>query len=225
MNTPPDFPEPHAIRAFVAVAIDDSVRSKLAAAQDCLKKADAAVGWVAPANIHFTILFLGAVFEAQAAALGAAMDAIAGAYPRHTLEVKGIGAFGRPNSPRIIWAGLTGDLKPLSEFQTEVVAAAKIIGIYPDAKPFQPHLTLGRVRSSRQIQELLRAMEDCRATAFGTLEIKSAHLIKSELTPHGPIYTTLHESRLSAGIGSRHKKQERLASDRTRIKHGHINLL
>lgn len=203
MNTPPDLtPEAHVIRAFVAAAINDAVRAGLADMQARLKKAGAAVGWVAPDNIHFTILFLGAVFESQAVTLAAAMDGIAAAYRPQTLEVKGIGTFGRPSSPRIIWAGLTGNLEPLLTFQTEVVAAAKKAGVFPDDKPFKPHLTVGRVRSSRRAQELLHAIEAYRDASFGPLEIKSVRLMKSELMPQGPIYTTLHESRLSAAAGA-----------------------
>lgn len=185
----------------MAAAIDDSVRSRLTDMQACLKKTGAQVAWVAPANIHFTVLFLGAVFEPQVVALAAAMDGIATAYLPQILEVKGIGAFGRPGAPRIIWVGLAGNLQPLLVFQAEIVAAAKKMGVYPDAKPFKPHLTIGRVRPSLRAQELLRAIVSYRDTAFGPLEIKSVRLMKSELTPQGPIYTTLHESRLAAAAG------------------------
>ena len=88
------------IRTFIAVTISDAVRATLTEIQARLQQTGAAVAWVAPANLHFTILFLGAVFEAQTVALAAAMDGIATAYPPQTLQVKGMGAFGRPSSPR-----------------------------------------------------------------------------------------------------------------------------
>ena len=202
MNTPLEpTPDAHPIRTFIAVTISDAVRGKLTEIQACLKKTGASVGWVPPTNIHFTILFLGAVFESQTVALAAAMDGIARAYLPQILEVKGIGAFGRSSSPRIIWAGLTGNLQPLLALQTEIVTAAKKTAIYPDAKPFKPHITIGRLRSSRQAQELLHAIEPYRDTAFGALEIKSVRLMKSDLTSQGPIYTTLHESRLAVISG------------------------
>ncbi len=182
----------------MAVAISEAIRGKLTEIQARLKQTGADVGWVAPANIHLTILFLGTVFESQASALAAAADEIASAYQPCTLEVKGLGYFGRAQSPRVIWAGLTGNLQPLLALQREITEAAKRTGIFPDAKPFNPHLTIGRVRSSRRAQELLYAMEPCRDMAFGPLKIESVRLMKSALTAQGPIYTLLHESRLGA---------------------------
>ena len=191
----------------MAVAIGEAVRDKLAEIQARLKQTGADVGWVVPTNIHLTILFLGTVFESQASALAAATDEIASAYQPCTLEVKGLGYFGRPQSPRVIWAGLTGnrltgnrltgDLQPLLALQREITTAAKRAGIFPDDKPFHPHLTIGRGRSARNSGALLTVLETCRDMAFGPLEIKCVRLMKSELTARGPIYTLLHESRLA----------------------------
>lgn len=198
MNTPLEStPDTRPIRTFVAAAISEAVRGKLTEIQACLKQTGAAVGWVAPANIHLTILFLGSVFESQAVALATAIDGITAVYQPCTLEVKGMGYFGRPRSPRIIWAGMTGDLQPLLALQAEIVAAAKKTGIFPDAKPFTPHLTIGRVRSARTAGALLTVLETCRDTAFGTITIDRMLLMKSALTDQGPIYTILHESRLA----------------------------
>jgi 2'-5' RNA ligase len=198
MNTPPEpTPDAHSIRTFMAVAISDALRDKLTEIQARLKQTGADIVWVAPTRIHLTILFLGHVFESQASALAAATDGITMAYQPCTLEVKSIGYFGRPQSPRVIWAGLMGNLQPLLALQSEIATAAKQTGIFTDGKPFHPHLTLGRGRSSRQAQELLRAMESCRDTTFGTITIDRVLLMKSELTPQGPLYTTLHESRLA----------------------------
>ena len=180
----------------MAVAISDAVRCKLTEIQARLKQTGADIGWIAPANIHLTILFLGTVFESQASALAAATDEIASAYQPCTLEVKGLGYFGRAQSPRVIWAGLTGNLQPLLVLQGEIAAAAKRTGIFPDAKPFHPHLTIGRVRSARNVGALLTVLEPCRDTAFGTITIDRVLLMKSELTARGAIYTLLHESRL-----------------------------
>ncbi|MDP2989906.1 MAG: RNA 2',3'-cyclic phosphodiesterase [Kiritimatiellota bacterium] len=203
MNTPLEpTPDAHPIRTFMAVAISEAIRGKLTDIQARLKQTGADVGWVAPANIHLTILFLGTVFESQASALAAATDEIASAYQPCTLAVKGIGYFGRAQSPRVIWAGLTGNrltgnLQPLVALQREIADAAKKTGIYTDNKPFHPHLTIGRVRSARNIGALLAVLETWPDTDFGTITIGRVLLMKSDMTPHGPIYTTLHESRLT----------------------------
>jgi 2'-5' RNA ligase len=64
MNTPLEpIPDDHSIRAFMAVAISEAIRGKLTEIQARLKQIGADIGWVTPANIHLTILFLGTVFE------------------------------------------------------------------------------------------------------------------------------------------------------------------
>lgn len=185
----------------MAAAISNAVRGKLTDIQARLKQTGAEIGWVAPANIHLTILFLGTVFESQASALAVVADEIASAHQPCTLEVKGIGAFGRPRSPRVIWAGLAGNLQPLMALQAEVAAAAKKTGVFTDDKPFHPHLTIGRRRSARNIEELSAVLETWPDTAFGTIIIDRVLLMKSELTARGPIYTVMHESKLAANPG------------------------
>jgi 2'-5' RNA ligase len=113
------------------------------------------------------------------------------------LEVKGIGYFGRPQSPRVICAGLTGNLQPLLDLQREIATAARRTGIFPGDKPFHPHLTIGRGRSAQNIGALLAVLETYRDTDFGTIVIDRVLLMKSKLTARGPIYTLLHESRLA----------------------------
>ena len=186
----------------MAAAISDAVRGKLTEIQARLKQTGATVGWVAPANIHLTILFLGTVFESQASALAAAADKITSACRPCTLEVKGIGFFGRPRSPKVIWAGLAGNLQPLLALQTEIAAAAKFLGIYTDGKPFHPHLTVGRVRSARNIEALSAVLETWPDTVFGPITIDRILLMKSDLAAQGPIYSLLHECRFTRGSPS-----------------------
>ena len=81
-----------------------------------------------------------------------------------------------------------------------IATAAKKTGIYTDAKPFNPHLTIGRVRSARNIGALSDILEACRDTVFGQMAIDRVLLMKSELTARVPNYTLLHESRLASSV-------------------------
>lgn len=199
MNTPQEqAPEASAIRAFLAAPISEAVRNALADIQQRLKQTGAAVGWVKPQNIHLTVLFLGAVFEAQAASLAAELDSIAADVPAGELSVKGLGFFGKALFPRVIWAGLSGDLQKLRALQEQAASAAQRSGIFPDNKPFNPHLTIGRVRSTRNTGTLLELLETYRQTSLGTIILDRVLLMKSTLGDQGPIYTPLHESRLAA---------------------------
>ncbi|MCA1808823.1 MAG: hypothetical protein LC725_05130 [Lentisphaerae bacterium] len=67
------------------------------------------------------------------------------------------------------------------------------LGFAPDSRPYRPHLTLGRVRSGRNRMELTKLLEQTSCAATPNSADRLA-LMKSELTPHGPIHTILYAS-------------------------------
>jgi 2'-5' RNA ligase len=80
-----------------------------------LRDAPGAPRWSAPHRWHLTLLFLGAVPEERVPPLiDAAGTAVAGAGPM-ILRLAGGGRFGSLRRPQVAWAGLDGDVAPLSE--------------------------------------------------------------------------------------------------------------
>ncbi len=194
-----DGPAPILLRAFVAAPLGEPARALLAAAQERLKRAGAAVGWVRPPAIHLTLLFLGDIAADAADGLGRALADLAARHAPFAVEIQGMGYFGSPRAPKVIWAGLTGYLQPLLVLQAAVADAVRAAGLRLDARPFKPHLTLGRVRSGRRAADLLGALAECRDRAFGPLEVGRLLLMKSQLTAQGPLYTVLRDCPLGAG--------------------------
>lgn len=184
------------IRAFVAVEIGDEVRGGIARLQRDLKEVGAKVGWVAPENIHLTLVFLGNIFQAKVGPLGAAMDAVAADFELFRMEVSGAGFFGSAASPRVLWVGIAGPNAPLAAMQGRVVEAVKALGIPVEERAFKPHLTLGRVRSKHRAVELTSALGSAKNTAYGSVEIRRLLLMQSHLEHQGVRYSILHESAL-----------------------------
>ena len=176
------------VRAFIAVEIDSAVREALGGAQDILRQADARVGWVAPRNIHCTLAFLGDIFSGQIGPAGEALKRAAGRAAPFSLDVNGLGFFGSPHSPRVIWAGIGGDATPLCKLQGDLSVELAAAGLQPDAKPFKPHLTIGRVRSSRNAPTLVRLLEEHKSKRFGALTVTRIVLMQSVLNAGGPEY-------------------------------------
>lgn len=179
------------IRAFIAVEINDAVRTELADAQSILQEANGQVSWVRPQNIHCTLVFLGDIFTDTVNQVAAALDQAAGGCKPFEVEIVGLGYFGSARSPRIIWAGITGRIDALIELQVKITAAVLQAGLKPDEKPFKPHLTIGRVRSNRNAADLVRALEKNRDKSFGVLAVRQVVLMKSALASTGPIYSSL----------------------------------
>ena len=198
MNAAPEAAPPAPLlRAFIAAPIPEPVRRALAEAQERLKQTGLRAAWVAPANIHLTLLFLGTIFDPQAEALAADLDALAAACPACSLRAEGLGFFGAPRAPRVIWAGLSGTWQPLEALRGALVAAARTRGVYTQDLPLAPHLTLARVRSPARAAALPEALAAFRGRDFGALAVDRVLLMKSALQASGAVYSLLHESRLA----------------------------
>jgi 2'-5' RNA ligase len=77
--------------------------------------------------------------------LAAAGPAVAGTPPM-TLQLAGGGRFGSLRRPQVAWAGLEGDVAPLTELAGRLADAARALRLPVEDRPFRAHLTLGRWR-------------------------------------------------------------------------------
>jgi RNA 2',3'-cyclic 3'-phosphodiesterase len=191
------------VRAFVAVEISAEVRQRLAEEQARLRRIGARVGWVAPENIHLTLAFLGDVFPDKIDGLRAALEAVGAATAPLDYVVAGLGYFGSPRAPRVLWAGVTDGAEALGALQHRVDGALRELGCTLEDRPFKAHLTFGRVRgASREAAELAARLDAARDVAYGTVAVERVLLMRSELRPAGPVYTVLHAAPVS-GTASR----------------------
>jgi 2'-5' RNA ligase len=86
----------------------------------------------------------------------------------------------------------------LISFQEQIEIQLKKIGFQVEDRPFHPHLTLGRMKSNRGKEELVRRMEKHKEEEFGDFQVERVVLFKSDLRPTGPIYTLLKEMKLGS---------------------------
>ena len=191
------------LRAFIAVAIPDEVRTALVAQQAQLRKLGTRIGWVAPDNIHITLLFLGDIFGAQVRPLSAALDTVAAQYAPFELAVAGLGWFGPPHSPRVVWAGVSDPAQKLVALQKQIEEQARALGLRTESRPFHPHLTLGRARPGGHVTlpALTRALKQAKNTIYGRCVVDNVRLLQSRLEVTGARYNLLHEAKLK---GIRH---------------------
>ncbi len=184
-------------RLFIAVALPGPVISVLEEAQDALKAAGAPriVTWVAPANIHLTLKFLGETPITQCDAISAALSGAAGQHGPFTLSTSALGCFPSARDPRVIWTGLGGDVDPLQHLHKSIERATARLGFPPEQRPFSPHLTLGRVRrdATRAEAERLGILIGHSAPPPSVRwSVTELSLFRSELKPSGAVYTRLH---------------------------------
>ncbi len=174
------------MRAFVAIEISEDVRAALDRVRQELARTPAQVKWVAPANVHLTLKFLGEIETETAEAAKGAMGAAAGGGP-FTFEVAGLGSFPPGRKPRVVWAGVIGGADAIARVQTKLDAALGSLG-FARERDFVPHLTIGRVKSPRGADALAAAIARHADTAFGSSVASEMVLFESTLTPQGAVY-------------------------------------
>jgi 2'-5' RNA ligase len=130
------------VRAFVAVVPPPSSLAPLVAAVERLRAPGAS--WVPPERLHVTLVFLGEVADPMP--YGASLaEAVRDVEP-FALRVEGGGAFPRPARPRVLWAGVDGDVEALRRLARLARRAAREHRIDVERTPFVPHVTVARVR-------------------------------------------------------------------------------
>ena len=196
------------MRCFVAVLLDDAARAAGTEEVDRLRPLGRAVAWVPAANLHLTLRFLD---EQPAAAVDRVVEGLEEAArltPAFTLGLHGLGAFPGLERPRILWVGVAGGALEVRALQTRVETALDARGFGREARPWHPHLTVGRVfdpgRWRREAgPELRAAVARLGTRALAELPVARVALMQSELRPAGARYRELHAVTLSGAAPAR----------------------
>ncbi|NRA96410.1 MAG: RNA 2',3'-cyclic phosphodiesterase [Planctomycetes bacterium] len=183
-------------RTFVALALPAKLRQRLSEEADRLRLAGAAVSWTRPENYHVTIRFLGELPDEDLLVLDALLRGAAVACQPLPLTACGLGTFPDTgsDSPRVVWCGISeqdpsrGDLQGL---RNGVQEALRGQGCRAEKGAFDPHITLGRVRSPLNAASLLERMGPAVRRAFGTFVARDLILYETVRTKQGVAYEPL----------------------------------
>ncbi|ABW67072.1 2'-5' RNA ligase [Desulfosudis oleivorans Hxd3] len=183
--------KPSKIRCFMAFDLPAEVIDDLAGIQKTVAAGGVKIGWVAPQNIHLTVKFLGEISpEAVQKALAAAEQAVKGISPMQ-IRAQGIGVFPDMNRPRVLWAGLSGDLRSLVDFHGILDENLFSAGFGKEKRRFTAHVTLGRIKRAVDVRQLAAAMAPCLDFQSKPFCIDRLMVYKSDLTAAGPVYSRL----------------------------------
>ena len=180
------------IRAFVAIPLAETVIAELGSVQRGLQKrvAPETVRWVRPNQIHLTLSFLGQVQTDQVAALESALHPIATDSVPFPLHLEKPGCFPDFKRPRIVWVGLGGNLELLLGLQRRIQQASAGLGEHQEERPFQPHLTIGRIKNAppKEAQRLGDRVQETVLAPATEWTVRQFDLMRSDLSPQGPTY-------------------------------------
>ena len=186
------------IRSFVSVDIEDSVIvGKIMRLQDSLKGLGINAKFVEPQNLHYTLKFLGNVPEARIEEIKEALSEIH--QSSFELEISGIGSFPSLKRINVIWLGAKKGGEHLVGLAKKVDDALLKLNFPKEKRPFTPHLTICRIKTSRNKEHLVKFLMNNQDVEIGSFWVREFRLKKSTLTPKGPIYETLASFKLSEG--------------------------
>jgi 2'-5' RNA ligase len=106
--------------------------------------------------------------------------------------------FPSAGAPRVLWLGVTSGASEVVGVQREVATRVTRLGLALERRPFHPHLTLARWRTSRPSDRRHVDLAEW-AHEVARIEVRQVSLIRSRLSPDGPTYASLAQGSLSRG--------------------------
>jgi 2'-5' RNA ligase len=173
------------VRTFIAVESSGAVASRAAALIDRLRSSGAKVAWVKPEQFHWTLKFLGDVDLTQTAEVCRVVGEAVASIEPFDVEVRGVGAFPDIARPRTVWLGVSDGSEPLAKLAEAIDIRLAEIGFKRDARRFNPHLTLGRVRSAENVEALGEQLARWADYPGGMMEVDEVIVFASFLERDG----------------------------------------
>ena len=138
------------MRLFVAVEISDEAREIAAGVVERLRVelgAKVSARWIDPGSMHLTVRFIGFVPDERVTAVLTALQPPLPVAP-FDVSFSSCGVFPPSGVPRVIWIGLGQGRASLAAMHDEFNRRLHPLGFEPEARSFNPHLTVARVKQA-----------------------------------------------------------------------------
>jgi 2'-5' RNA ligase len=183
-------------RTFIALEMNEHVQRHLEGVIRRVARLLPSVRWVDPKSIHLTLAFLGELDDAQLADAISATEQAAQQIRAFDYSLSRIGTIGNPRSPHVLWVGIDEPTGHLNRLHSLVHHELSQRGFEIDKRPFSPHLTLARLKNplpqveQQRLQQLLEGKQQ-NLVPTERYHVGRIHVMKSELSQTGAIYTSL----------------------------------
>jgi RNA 2',3'-cyclic 3'-phosphodiesterase len=179
------------MRLFAGIPIVDDARREVVALLGRLHDTGWPVRWVHEEGLHLTLKFYGEVAPERLEVIEEAVRFAGEGTGPLALRLDELGAFPSVARPRVLWIGIEAP-PALALLQDRLERGGEAIGFQPEGKPFQAHVTLGRVREGHRLPP--GGLDDIEST-YARAPFTGSQLVlyESVLTTRGPRY----ESRLA----------------------------
>ncbi len=191
------------VRSFISIPVP---KAGIEVLERAVKRLDSEIGgqvrWVRPRGIHLTLKFMGDIPASTVERVLEALPEVAAAFSPFEISMSGLGVFPNSRRPRVLWAGLDGDLATLLALQIAVDQAVEKLGLPKEDRPFSPHLTLGRVRrdtNEEQSRKIGYLMSNTVLQAVPSWPVERVDLMRTELDPTGSRHYLVGSAAIGGG--------------------------
>ncbi|MBE6498961.1 MAG: RNA 2',3'-cyclic phosphodiesterase [Methanobrevibacter thaueri] len=174
------------VRAFLAIDLNDDLKPKIYKLIKEFKKIDTKIKYVELENLHLTLKFFGDIDTNGLKLLEKAISNVLKEFKPFNIKLAGCGAFPNTNHIKVIWVGIDDDTI-LKQLHDKLDSEFNRLGFDKDKK-FSTHLTIGRMKSAKNKNQVKNIIEEFENIEIGTMQVDTVSLKKSTLTPAGPIY-------------------------------------
>jgi len=180
------------VRAFISIDFTDpNVIQTISELQCSIQNSGAKLRIVNSKLLHITLAFLGEISEIEIQKVKEILDSIS--FNSFFLDVNAINVLPNEKHIRVVYCEINGDVEILKTIQRQLQVKLRDCDFKTDNRPFKPHLTIARVKSSQNRKELMLAINTLSNIKCGRQEITSIKLKQSVLKSEGPEYSILHE--------------------------------
>ncbi len=148
------------------------------------------IKWTDTGNIHLTFAFLGDTEEKKLRPLAIMLEKQCRGFGEFSFQLKGTGVFKSFRDPRVIWIGVEPSDK-LIKLNEQIVTGLKETGFPVEERQFRPHITIGRIKSLKDAENLKMLTGRYENMVMQTVGVSEVILYESILMPTGPLYKPL----------------------------------
>jgi 2'-5' RNA ligase len=181
-------------RLFIAINLERPIQQEIERVIQLFKKqnSQANIKWVETENLHLTLHFLGWQEDNQLAPIKNAINEAVAGLKVINYQLAKIGCFPDMRRPRVIFVNLNSpDLSQLTHFQVVLGQKLTELGLELDKRPWQAHITLGRVKEDNRARLDLSGQIEAIAG-----QIRAIDLMESQLLRTGPVYQVIFSNPL-----------------------------
>jgi 2'-5' RNA ligase len=179
-------------RIFVALKVEagETLLHMISSLKSGLSKDT--IKWTSIDNIHITLVFLGDTEDNIISEIRPMLSEKCKGSGTFNLNLSGCGIFKSMNDPRIIWTGVEASDK-LAATNDSIQNGLRLLGIKLDDSPYNPHLTLGRIKKLNNVETLKSLVAQYRNFKIQVVQVNEVILYESILQQSGPIYVQLEK--------------------------------